>query len=615
MWGISKFETNDKTQMTKTTNINSGHRNSEVGERLACAGYRQRGVVLLVVLFVVMVITVLSMGFLAGSDSELACGRNMAAVSELDYLAESGLEHAKGLIISPQDIASEYWTGATGQQITAGEDYYDVRVVRDDSDPTDKCNYTIESEAYRMSGGERIGERALTAELRLDPCVALWLGSSSTISQQVSVHGDVYCAGSVLNLGHIDGDIFAAGSVSGVACSGSSNAMVAQAPVNRPNISVDDYYSTYYVDSTAYSPTIISSMYHPSGSFMPSAGNPGGVRYRGVIVLTGDTNVEGTLVSGDDLTSSGTNNTVTAVRNFPGLIVDRNLWIVGGDLEVNGFVYVGGSVYMESDSTRLTVNGGLYVGGKIYERAANTMNWPAYLYNGPTWQPTGGKVGGALQFDGVDDYAQTGNSWLQLKLSGDYTFSVWVKPASVQKSWAAILSKCDYWGTTNHWTLQFDSSNPKKLIVHHPSTTWDTGIRLSDIAGAWHHIGVVREGNQMTSYLDGVIRNSDSWSENPGSDGGHLNIGVDRTAEAAYTYAGGIDELRIYDAALDPSEVYPPRDGLASLIAHWRFDEAGAEMNIIAAPCKTAIRVWSGGTIKEQWQQAGGGFFKSIGRP
>ncbi len=26
------------------------------------------------------------------------------------------------------------------------------------------------------------------------------------------------------------------------------------------------------------------------------------------------------------------------------------------------------------------------------------------LHGNPTWQPTGGKVGGALQFDGVDDY-------------------------------------------------------------------------------------------------------------------------------------------------------------------------------------------------------------------
>ena len=30
--------------------------------------------------------------------------------------------------------------------------------------------------------------------------------------------------------------------------------------------------------------------------------------------------------------------------------------------------------------------------------------------------------------------------------------------------------------------------------------------------------------------------------------------------------------------------------------------------------CKTAIRVWSGGVVEEQWQQAGGAFFRSVSR-
>ena len=62
----------------------------------------RRGVALLVVLFVVMVITILSLGFLSRSDGELACGQNMVIRTQMDYLAESGLEHAKGLILRKQ---------------------------------------------------------------------------------------------------------------------------------------------------------------------------------------------------------------------------------------------------------------------------------------------------------------------------------------------------------------------------------------------------------------------------------------------------------------------------------------------------------------------------------
>ena len=73
------------------------------------------GVALLVVLFIIMVIMVCSVGFLSRSNVELATGQNMSLRIQMDYLAESGLEHARGIILNPQDISTEYWTGATGQ--------------------------------------------------------------------------------------------------------------------------------------------------------------------------------------------------------------------------------------------------------------------------------------------------------------------------------------------------------------------------------------------------------------------------------------------------------------------------------------------------------------------
>jgi len=123
----------------------------------------RRGAALLVVLLVIMAITIVSLGFLSRSDIELACGQNMVLRTQMDYLAESGLEHARGLILHPQDIDSEYWPGATAQQLLAdSDDYYDVEVVRDDSDPTDRCNYVIDCDSYRLEAGERIGRSSVS---------------------------------------------------------------------------------------------------------------------------------------------------------------------------------------------------------------------------------------------------------------------------------------------------------------------------------------------------------------------------------------------------------------------------------------------------------------------
>jgi len=217
-------------------------------------------------------------------------------------------------------------------------------------------------------------------------------------------------------------------------------------------------------------------------------------------------------------------------------------------------------------------------------------------------------------------------------LTNDYTLSVWIKPDSTQKSWAGVFSKCNSSGSTNHWTLQFNSDSVKKLVIYHPDYLpnpkfWNTGITLSEIAGAWHHIGVIRSGTTMTSYLDGNRRTSGTWSNNPGSGAGHLNIGGDRTtgdgtASSSYLYKGVIDEVRIYDAAAapaDPNHIdyigqtdYPPA---ANLIGYWRLDEAGGcEVEITAAPCKTALMTWSSDGSAEKWEQVGGAFFRSITR-
>jgi len=199
------------------------------------------GVALLVVLFIVMAITILSLGFVTRSDVELSCGQNMLLKTQMDYLAESGLEHARGLILNPQDVDDPvytYWRGSTSLQLTSGSDYYDVVVVRDEND---FCNYTIDCDAYRLDGTEKISLSRLRAELRLDPCIAYWwVGSNTTISSSMIINGDVYCGNNLINNGTIDGDVFAVGTIGGNGtAAGRQNESVTQSyPVAWPGLEV-----------------------------------------------------------------------------------------------------------------------------------------------------------------------------------------------------------------------------------------------------------------------------------------------------------------------------------------------------------------------------------------
>lgn len=288
---------------------------------------KRRGLALLVVLIIVMTITVLSLGFLSQSNVELACGENMILKTQMDYLAESALEHAKGLILNPQDVASEYWTGATGQQLVAGsDDYYDVSVTK-----LGELNYRITSTGYREKGGQKIGSSSLTAELRLDPCIAARAGSQWITEFGTTVNGDVYAKGDLKGVGDINGDAFAAGTISAVNIEGQKYAGVADAdaPVSYSNLAIDDFQPQYYIGSDSYNCWIIMVSDLSDLTIGPYGGNPKGVYYRhGNLTLHNNVVITGTLVVKDDLIIRGRGNSITAMKNFPAVIV-------GDELEMN----------------------------------------------------------------------------------------------------------------------------------------------------------------------------------------------------------------------------------------------------------------------------------------
>ncbi len=575
----------------------------------------------MIVLFLVMVATILSLSFLSRSDAELACGENMAIREQMDSLAYSGLEHAKGLLLYPQDIPASsvsYWHGASGLQLAAGSDYYDVNVAMHDTsdpDPTYRCTYNVQCEAYRLKNGEKVGRGAIEGELRFDSCIAYRTETGTSIPSRMIIKGDAYCNGSILNMGAINGDVFTS-PTSALTGSGTVSGQMkvitdANTTVPWPNVNVTDFTSKYPCQSL---PSTVTGVTY--GPYTP----PKVCYCNGTLKLQGAVTIEGMLVVQGDLQVSGVGNTINAGKNLPALYVTGDLIIEdGAELTINGLAVVGNRVKIRASTGNFNVYGGLFVKNGVFETAVDsTVNAnTAFLYNCPTWRPTSGQVNGAIEFDGADDYLQTANSTSTLQISNDYTFSVWVKADASQKIWAGIFSKTNTGGSTNHWTLQFDTSSPRKLVVYHPAGYWDTGITLPAVAnGAWHNIAIVRHkigptDSYMWSYLDGGhIKTMEKWNTPPGNLNGHLNIGGDMTASSPYVFKGLIDELKIYDSSAADGSVNPP----GNPIGYWTFDKSGnGTVNVIASPDKAAIIVWNNGTAS-RWGQAGSAFYRSIRR-
>ncbi len=583
-----------------------------------------KGVALLMVLGMIMVITVLSLGFLARSSTELASGQNMGLRMQMDQAATSGLEHARGLILNrPQGMPAGFWTGATAQQLDASSnDFYDVNVV---SDATDHCNYNIICEAYRLDSGQRIGRSRLAAQLRLDPCVALWLGSATAIPSGVTIQGDAYCGGNLVNSGTLVGDVFAAGTMTGSNPTGRINAATAPAPVAWPDLTVSRYNPSYQIGQTTYNSSPVGVYDHPSGSSTPYSGNPAGVRCRsGDAKLSGNVDITGSFIVGGDLRISGSNNLVTAVSDHPAILVDGDLIVEpGGTLTVNGLLVVKGRTKVSADQGVLNVVGGLYASQDLVETTqdASGNDLTGCVHGAAIWDPAGGRSSGALQLDGVDDYVDCSND-PSFAILDRITVAAWVQTADAGNGeHNPFVTKGD-----RSFALKHNADNSIEFFIYDPVHAWKW-VKYpvtSAFNSQWHHVAGTYDGSHVRLYIDGVQQASNPYVGTINNWNYPVNIGSNAD-EAGRFYQGAIDEVRIYSRALDAAEILllhnsPHLAGdTTDLRARYCLDEAGSTVTVTADPAGAGVILWNWNGVASTWQeqfwgQAGGAFFKTVQR-
>jgi cytoskeletal protein CcmA (bactofilin family) len=562
----------------------------------------RKGVALLVVLIVVMAITILSLGFLSRSDVELACGQNMMLRTQVDYLAESGLEHARGLILNPQDISSEYWTGEPNQQLVAGsDDYYDIEVVR----ATDRCNYIIDCNSYRLKDGERIGRSSIRAELRLDPCIALWIGNNATLWDGVTVKGDVYCNGTLTNCApdeEIDGDVFADALNGNGEITGQLKP-VADLPLEWPRVTVGYFTSNYPTQTIS---TSVLSGGPPLGPYDPVR-----VSYRhGDLILAGNVQIDGMLIVNGDLSVQGNLNIIRAAKNLPALLVTEDLIIGAGSLDINGLVVVNGSMQLSSDSADVSIIGGLFVEDGIVETTPDSSGYGNHgRWVGNSFYSTG-IINQALSLDGTStgSYVVVNHHGVLDGMS-QLTLSAWAKKDISGIGGDIFLKHVVY-------RLQIGADKVRGYLFNTSGDRLDmTATSWSINDTQWHHYAITYDGATVLIYIDaqevGLPRNfSGDVSTQPARS---LYIGKYPWGD---NFGGLIDDVQIYDRALSEVEIQEVKEGHAvqGIVGHWKLDGGCGNVTVTAAPSKTEILVWSQTGDVEKWGQAAGAFFRSIER-
>jgi hypothetical protein len=179
-------------------------------------------------------------------------------------------------------------------------------------------------------------------------------------------------------------------------------------------------------------------------------------------------------------------------------------------------------------------------GGEI---AHDSVRGHDALLAGPLWQPTGGKLNGALQFDGINDYVST-----DFVLNpGDGAFSVfaWVKGGGPGQ---VVMAQTE--GGVN-W-LSADPSEGA-LMTELGSRARVGSCLFSQavvIDGQWHRVGLAWDGAARILYVDDieVARGTESLAASTGG----LCFGAGKNHGPGRFWFGMIDDIRIYNRAVSP---------------------------------------------------------------
>ena len=189
-------------------------------------------------------------------------------------------------------------------------------------------------------------------------------------------------------------------------------------------------------------------------------------------------------------------------------------------------------------------------GDSAYDSISNNNGT---LHGDPIWQPATGYVGGALEFDGIDDYVSTPS--ILDPADGSFSVFAWIKGGAPGQ---VIISQADRAvGRTVHLGSMWLSTDPFEgrlitRLMDVPFGALESESVITD--GQWHHVGLVYNLDALhrNLYVDGVEVAVDSgYVVGVPSDGG-LYIGAAKDLNTGSFFSGLIDDVRIYNRTVKP---------------------------------------------------------------
>lgn len=178
--------------------------------------------------------------------------------------------------------------------------------------------------------------------------------------------------------------------------------------------------------------------------------------------------------------------------------------------------------------------------------------------------------GGALAFDGVDDYVEVPGSAALDFTSG--TIEMWVKPKASNDASALLAMRTS---TDTRWSLHLNEGYDYIGIWN---GSYFDAIGFNIDPDTWYHIAVIMGSSYNQVYVNGVFAGYIGAPLNNSLTGYPLIMGAPFAGASAEVFNGSIEEVRIWDRELCGNEIQNsmncemtlPQTGL---VAYYKFNQ------------------------------------------
>ncbi len=220
----------------------------------------------------------------------------------------------------------------------------------------------------------------------------------------------------------------------------------------------------------------------------------------------------------------------------------------------------------------------------------------------------GGKYGLGASFDGVNDRIDINNIPVNTAAGTYNTVTFWMYANGYSHSFPMEF--------TNGYRLWYSSSNCLGFNIGQGD---DYGFDPSSFINKWVHVAAIFYNGAYTGknqiYVDGVAQNLTqcAGAAQSGTANNAISIGGMRGDATSYRFNGQEDDFRIYNRALQPSEITALYNWAPGPVGYWKFDE-GTGTTAYDSSGNNNNGLWQG-TLGSQWTQGkygGAGIFNGI---